>query len=159
MQKCIKQIEVRFDEKKWGSKELRKIVVTLEGSVKDETIKERISELFSKLEENPPTDRLKDACAENQRRAGGKLLDRARYTPNPPLTPEAKEIAREFANTCMDGAWEAELHPFGEKDIIRWVTTKEITIAHLRELVKFYASNEKFKDRIVELHTGAHCTE
>ena len=50
------------------------------------------------------------------------------------------------------------MYPFGENNIIRWVTTKEITIAHLRDIVKFYASTDKFKDRIVELHTGAHCT-
>ena len=34
----------------------------------------------------------------------------------------------------------------------------EITMLHLREIVHFYAKTAEFKDRIVELHTGAHCT-
>ena len=35
----------------------------------------------------------------------------------------------------------------------------EIYNVHLRDLIGFYAGNERFKDRIVELHTGAHCTK
>ena len=69
------------------------------------------------------------------------------------------EAARTFSKTCLDQAWEAELYPFGEKDIIRWVTNMEISINHLRNLVQFYAKTEAFKNRIVELHTGAHCTD
>ena len=79
--------------------------------------------------------------------------------PNQPITPEMKEEARNFSNNCNDSAWEAELYPFGDLDIFRWVTNQEITIAHLRELIKFYSQSNNFKDRIVELHTGAHCTE
>ena len=55
-------------------------------------------------------------------RAGGKLLDRSKYTPNSPLTPEMKESARTFSKECTDQAWEAEIHPFGENEILRWVT-------------------------------------
>ena len=43
--------------------------------------------------------------------------------PNPPLTAEIKAIARAFVKECTDHAWEAEIHPFGENEIIRWVTT------------------------------------
>ena len=70
-----------------------------------------------------------------------------------------KELAREFSKQSVDNAWEAEFYPFGENEILRWVTTKEITIIHLRNLIQFYGQNENFKKRIVELHTGAHCTE
>ena len=70
-----------------------------------------------------------------------------------------KEMARAFSRESTDSAWEAEVYPFGENEILRWVTTKEITIAHLRNLISFYGKNEAFKKRIVELHTGAHCTE
>ena len=130
----------------------------LEGAISDEKFIEHVENLFSHLEENPPSDRIKKACAENQHRAGGKLLDRSKYMPNPPLTNEMKEIARTFSLECKDNAWEAELYPFGENEIFRWVTKIEITIAHLRNLISFYADNDLFKKRIVELHTGAHCT-
>ena len=125
----------------------------------EENMKDRINKIFESLEENPPSDRIKQAFAENQHRAAGKILDRARYVPNPPLTPNMKELARNFSNSCVDNVWEAEVYPLSEVDIFRWVTIKEITIVHLRELVHFYAQNESFKERIVELHTGAHCTE
>ena len=70
-----------------------------------------------------------------------------------------KELARNFSDQCIDNAWESEIYPFGENEIFRWVTKKEITITHLRNLIDFYAKNDLFKKRIVELHTGAHCTE
>ena len=92
-------------------------------------------------------------------RAGGKLLDRSKYMPNSTLTDQMKEIARAFSSSSKDMAWEAEFYPFGDVYIVRWVTTKEITILHLKELIHFYAGNEYFKERVVELHTGAHCTE
>ena len=87
------------------------------------------------------------------------MLDRSHYTPNPPLTDEMKEIARNFSSVCRDNVWEPEFYPFGDIYVLRWVTTKEIMIAHIRDLIHFYASNQDFKERIVELHTGAHCTE
>ena len=68
-------------------------------------------------------------------RSGGKLLDRSRYMPNSPLTPEIKEKAREFSNECIDKAWEAEIHPFGDIEVLRWATNQEITIVHLKNLV------------------------
>ena len=70
-----------------------------------------------------------------------------------------KETARSFSTESIDNAWEAEIHPFGENEVIRWVTNKEITIMHLRNLIEFYVKHDLFKKRIVELHTGAHCTE
>ena len=69
-----------------------------------------------------------------------------------------KENVREFSKNCIDKVWEAEFYPFGDLFIIRWATNQEITIVHLKDLVSFYENNKKFKDRIVELHTGAHCT-
>ena len=121
-------------------------------------MQERLSDLFTDLEENPPSERLKSAKVENMHRAAGKLLDRSKYEPNPPLTDEMMATARKFCSDSTDKAWESEFYPFGDMYIVRWVTTKEIMLMHLRELVKFYASNDLFKDRIVELHTGAHCT-
>ena len=112
--KCSELVKKRFDLKDWGAPELRKTEVMLDGSIKDEAIKERVSELFGHFEDNPPSDRIKKACAENLHRAGGKLLDRSKYSPNPPLTEKMKEMARNFANSCTDKAWEAELYPFGE---------------------------------------------
>ena len=110
----------------------------------DKDISDRVSKLFGHLEENPPSDRMKKACAENMHRAGGKLLDRSKYMPNLSLTPEMKEIARTFSEECIDKVWESEIHPFGENEILRWVTNKEITIMHLKNLVDFYAKNELF---------------
>ena len=95
--KCSKLIANRFEAKNWGPSELRKLEVTLEGSFNDDTSIDRVGDIFGHLEENPPTDRIKNACAENQHRAGGKLLDRSKYMPNPPLTDEMKEIARAFS--------------------------------------------------------------
>ena len=46
-----------------------------------------------------------------------------------------KEAATAFTKECTDNAWEAELYPFGENEIIRWVTNKEITVLHLKNLV------------------------
>ena len=130
-----------------------------EGAINDDSALERVSNLFGHLEENPPTDRIKKACQENQHRAGGKLLDRSKYMPNPSITPELKELARAFSKDCIDAAWESEIHPFSENEVFRWVTNKEITIKHLRNLVHFYSESDLFKNRIIELHTGAHCTE
>ena len=70
-----------------------------------------------------------------------------------------KEIARQFSLDCTDAAWEMEIHPFGENEIIRWANNQEITIVHLKNLINFYVNNPVFQKRIVELHTGAHCTE
>ena len=78
-------------------------------------------ELLGKAQKT--TDLLKKAAAENQHRAGGKILDRSRYVPNPLITPEMKDMARAFSIECKDKAWEAELYPFGENTILRWVTT------------------------------------
>ena len=80
----------------------------LEGASKDEQSKDRVCDLFASLEENPPTDRIKTACNENMHRAGGKLLDRSRYTPNPTPTREMVATARSFCDTCIDRAWEVE---------------------------------------------------
>ena len=68
-------------------------------------------------------------------------------------------MIRAFCDSCTDKAWEAELYPFGDIFIIRWATNQEISILHLRDLINFYAKNDAFKNRIVEVHTGAHCTE
>ena len=133
--KCRSFIEARFENKKWGGPELRKTEMMLEGEIKDELLKDRVNELFSSLESHPPSARIKHACAENMTRSGGKLLDRSKYTTNPPLTPEMIEAARSFSKTCLNQAWEAELYPFGEKDIIRWSTNMEISINHVRNLV------------------------
>ena len=73
-----------------------------EGSIKDEKIKDRVSELFESIENNPPSDRIRKACDENQHRAGGKLLDRSQYMANPPITEEMKEMARAFASGSTD---------------------------------------------------------
>ena len=116
--------------------------MTLEGGTTDELLKDRIGQIFESLESEPPSDRLKIACNENQHRAGGKIIDRSRYTPNPPLTPEVIALAREFSNTCTDNAWEVELYPFGENEIFRWATNMEITIAHLRNLIQFYSKTD-----------------
>ena len=91
-------------------------------------------------------------------RAGGKLLDRSKYIPNSTVTDVMKEMIRTFTMSCTDKAWEAEFYPFGDIFIIRWATNQEISIVHLRDLVNFYSKNEIFKERIVEIHTGAHCT-
>ena len=56
--------------------------VMLEGAFDDDTMLDRVDDLFGHLEKNPPSDRLKMACAENMTRSGGKLLDRSKYTPN-----------------------------------------------------------------------------
>ena len=74
----------------------------LEGSLSDEIGKDRASELFGDLEDNPPSDRIRKASQENMHRAGGKLLDRSKYMPNPPLTEEVKEMARAFKLECKD---------------------------------------------------------
>lgn len=81
---------------------MRKLEVMLEGATTDDTTLDKVGDLFSELEENPPSNRLKSACAENMHRAGGKLLDRSKYMPNPPLTDEMKEVARAFAKSCKD---------------------------------------------------------
>ena len=135
IEKCRSLIQIRFEDKQWGAHELRKIEVMLEGATKDEFTKERIGDLFSSLEENPTSDRIKKACDENQHRAGGKIIDRSRYMPNPALTPEIIAAARDFCSNSTNNAWEVELYPFGEIDIFRWVTNMEITISHLRNLV------------------------
>ena len=70
-----------------------------------------------------------------------------------------KEIARAFSKNCKDQAWDAEFYRFGDQYIIRWASTMEITILHLKDLISFYADTKKFKNRIIEVHTGAHCTE
>ena len=54
--------------------------------------------------------------------------------------------------------WEVETHKFGSKDILRWVTNQEINSLHVEELLWFYAGDPDFSPRLVELHTGAHCT-
>ena len=94
----------------------------LEGACSDESAKDLVSKLFEHLEENPPSERIKAACAENLTRGGGKLLDRSKYTPNPPLTDEMKDLARSFCKGCTDNAWEAEFYPFGDVFIVRWAT-------------------------------------
>ena len=86
MLKCRVAIERRFEKNNWGSTELRKLEVTLEGALNDDQGKDRASELFGDIEDNPPSDRLRKACQENMHRAGGKLLDRSKYMPNSPLT-------------------------------------------------------------------------
>ena len=75
-------MDTMFNEKSYGSAELRRVEILLEGIVTDEVGLDRIDELFQHLETNPPSDRLKKACAENMTRSGGKLLDRSKYTPN-----------------------------------------------------------------------------
>ena len=82
LKKCTSLIGNRFDEKKWGASELRKIEVLLEGAITDKDIKKRVGNVFGDIEENPPSDLIKKACTENMHRAGGKLLDRSMYTPN-----------------------------------------------------------------------------
>ena len=67
-------------------------------------------------------------------------------------------MVQAFTTSCTDKAWDAEYYPFGDLFIIRWATTQEITIGHLRDLVNFYSGNDAFSKRIVEIHTGAHCT-
>ena len=59
----------------------------LDGEIMDELVKDRVSELFASLEDDPPSERLKKACAENMTRSGGKIIDRSRYITNPALTP------------------------------------------------------------------------
>ena len=88
--KCSNLIKERFDAKSWGGPELRKLEVMLEGALTDDVEIDNVSNLFGHLEDNPPSDRIKKACNENMHRAGGKLLDRSKYTPNSPLTSEMK---------------------------------------------------------------------
>ena len=84
-------------------------------------------------------------------------MDREQYVPNDSITDEMWARAKAF---CKDKCrvWEVEKRKFRTKDIIRWVANQEINTFHVEELIWFYTDNPDFRVRIVELHTGAHCT-
>ena len=43
--------------------------------------------------------------------------------------------------------------------MLRWVTTRAINGADVRQLVKFLSTNPLFKSRTYHVHTGAHCKD
>ena len=59
LNKCSKILSEVFEQKSWGSSELRKVEVLLEGAMTDDITKDLVSDLFEHLESNPPSDRLK----------------------------------------------------------------------------------------------------
>ena len=48
----------------------------LDSSINEESIKDRVKDLFDHLANKPPTDRLSKAFDDDIYRTGGKLLDR-----------------------------------------------------------------------------------
>ena len=99
----------------------------------------------------------KDKAGNINRSSEGLILDREQYVPNDSITDEMLARAKAF---CRDRCrvWEVEKRKVGAKDIIRWVTNQEINTFHVEELIWFYTDDPDFRVRIVELHTGAHCT-